>query len=123
VGLAILFFLAVYGSFFLLDFLLTNIWQTSSFMGIAIERLQYFMTHPFSFDPETAHIYFDPDEYINIKIALSYVESPAFWFFIFFAIAFLIWLLIDEWVMALINQRKYQQAELKELEKRKGLSD
>ena len=123
VGLAALAFFIIFGGFFFLDFLITILWQTPSFMGHAIAGLVYFMTHPNSVTPELPQIYFDPEEYINIKIALGLVQNWMFWLVIFFTVAFLIWLLIDEWVMALINQRKYQQAELKELERRKGLTD
>ncbi|MHA2407809.1 MAG: hypothetical protein ACXACA_05520 [Candidatus Ranarchaeia archaeon] len=123
VGIAALFFVIIYGGFFLIDFIVTTAWQIPSFMGISVEKLQYFMTHPYSFDPETAHIYFDPEEYVNVKIALGLVQNPLFWFIVFFLAGFMVWLFIDEWIMALINQRKYQQAELKEIEKRKGLTD
>ncbi len=123
VGLAALAFFALYGAFFLIDFMITILWQTPSFMGISIERLQFFMTHPFSLDPETAHIYFDPEEYPNIKIALGLVTNPNFWFLIFFVVGFLVWLVIDEWVMALINQSKYAKAEQRELEKIKGIDE
>ncbi|MHA1917306.1 MAG: hypothetical protein ACTSUV_03220 [Candidatus Ranarchaeia archaeon] len=121
--LATTFFILIFGGFFLVDYLTTNLWQVESFMGRSIQGIQYFMTNPFAWDPLSTNPSFNPEDYPILQILLNTTSRAEFWFLLWIGICLLIWSLIDEWFMASLTQRNTEKARIKELERKMKITD